>query len=429
MSDYIAALIDNGINTGDLVCQLQDFLHDETEIFICELNEFLEGRKSDIKESEVEVDYEDDGKDDEVVTSATLRLPQRVLREYSPERGNRSTAVVSKPRPACTNFIKKGYCKFGDECRYAHIQRINHSNSMPSRIKLSNLPPGLLNPTEITAVMSKYGNVTGVTVYPEKGEASVQFVRGEEAQKAYNDFVYDEEDGIVIEIESNKEHGRNTGNQVHSPLANASPHPSTSSQDIKLQSLLSLQKRQQSILESNLSVQQNLLNTLQNPALSEVERLKSLEMLKSIQGSVMGIQEMLKKTTELVIEAVRPGQSVRPHYNGKQGYQYQPYQRAQPQRPQKQYPPVNSYKYNATSASSLDLRPTTLKLTPLPASKLTDIRSLQRHFSPYGLIQSLIITDQGQSATIKYQKHGDAVKALENAGKDFDAESVNFSFI
>ena len=423
LSDYIVALIENGINTGDLPCQLQDFLHDETETFICELNEYIEGSKNDLKDSEVEVDYEDDGEGDERVTTTELRPPQRVLREYSPERRDQSIVAPKDPnqsRSTCTNFIKRGQCRFGENCRYAHIQRFNPSNSIPSRIKLSNLPITLLNPTDLTKVMSKYGNVTGATVYPEKGEASVQFSKGEEAQKAFNDFEYHEE-GIIIELDKAKKDHDNSFKNNRNPTT-----PSTN--DLKLQSLLNLQKRQQSILESNFTVQKSLLTTLQNPSLTETERLESLSTLKSIQESVMGVQEMLKKTTELVIESAKSVERTdRQRYSNRQAQTYPPYQK--PLRSQK--PQHSQYKYaaSAPNAHSLDLRPTTLKLTPLPAAKLTDIHSLQRHFSPYGLIQSLIITEQGQSAVIKYQKHSDAARALENASKSFDKDTVEFSFI
>lgn len=450
---------------------MEDFLHEETEAFINELNEYLEAvepvvaktavvesdttiavhynanTKHDSAETEaVEVDFEDDGNDDEVITSPALRLPQRALREYSPERRDQPP----KPRPACTNFLKRGTCRYGDTCRYAHIQRVNPSISTPSRIKLSNLPLVLLNPADITAVMSKYGHVTGATVYPEKTEASVQFSRGEEALKAFNEFVYDGEERIVIEIESNKAPNFNNSNSYNNNNYNTSfsnknafvhTHPTT--QDAKLQALLNLQSRQQSLLESNLAVQQSLLTTLQNPVLSEAERIESLATLRGIQEGVMGMQEMLKKTTALVARSIESASNNGLNHS---------YQKHQMQMSQKQYPPTNSYNvsftkpyspatYNSSSTKqyspttpsssrSLDLRPTTLKLSPLPASNLTDIHALQRHFSPYGPLQSLIITEQGQSAVIKYQKHDDAVKALREAGKSFDGQrSIEFSFI
>ena len=58
------------------------------------------------------------------------------------------------------------------------------------------------------------------------------------------------------------------------------------------------------------------------------------------------------------------------------------------------------------------------------------MRSLQTRFSPYGLIQSLILVDGGQTAIIKYQKHGDAVKAFEGSRKEFEGiDSLEFSVV
>ena len=155
--------------------------------------------------------------------------------------------------------------------------------------------------------------------------------------------------------------------------------------NVKLQSLLDLQKKQQSILESNLAVQQSPLSTLQNPSLSEAERLESLSTLKSIQEGVMGVQEMLKKTTEMIIEAANtPAYQNKPVYQtmyqnipknkpmnpGHNKYNVQKPIRPQKQHQQQQYSQVNyNTKYTASSTSnshSLDLRPTTLKLSPSP---------------------------------------------------------------
>lgn len=447
LSDYIVALIDNGTKIEELSVQLNDFLHEETEEFISELNEYLKEREPAItmrddeplsadKKSKSEsdngtgtddpvVDYEDE--DDGNLVIPLLRPPQRALREYSPERRDHPppAPAPAKPRPACTNYLKRGTCRYGDNCRYAHIQRVNPSVSTPSRVKLSNLPLVMLNPAEITEVMSKYGHVTGATVYPERAEAKVQFARGEEALKAFNEFVYDGEEGIIIEIESNKtDSSRNEFNRENFRNNKAYSHNQygSSAQDVKLQALLSLQQRQQSILETNLSVQQSLLATLQNPVVSEAERIESLATLKSIQDGVVIGQEMLRRTTELVVAAAKERERPNDRFNNvRHGFNNVN------QKPQRHtaYP---SHKYNAPPTYSLDLRPTTLKLTPLP--NLTDIHALKRHFSPYGPLQSLIITEQGQSALIKYQRHDDAVKALKDAGKSFEGDgSIELSFI
>lgn len=425
-------------------------------------------------ESEIEVDYEENSSS-EVISKAPL---MRQLREYSPER--RSEPTQKKP---CTNFSKNGICRFGDECRYAHIAPQPRRRNVSSRVKLMNLSSSEAHPEALSRIMSSYGSVISATVYPEKGEAVVQFATGEEASKAVEGAVNDfESEGVVIELETTRPATNVFRQNINRTLKSNPPvvhqhHPEP--KDEKLRSLLALQKQQQTLLETNLSTQRSLLSHLQSPSKNAAERAELIASLGKIQESVMGVQEMLKRTTELVIEAAGKQQVHHSHqshqshshqsYNHQghshQGHNHQIYnqghnqsyshqnnynqghghQRPLPFRPK----PVNhkfgnstfvpgrpashshnpSTSYNKTyvpgrpqsttsTSHSLDLRPTTLKLSSLKSTPLGNIHDLQRHFSPYGPIQSLIIMDNGEAALIKYQKHGDAQKALEKSGKE-----------
>lgn len=438
LADYIIALVENGVkDNAEFTEHLQAFLYDSTDSFVKGLIEFLNDSKpkdTEAFEEEIEVDYEESSEE-----SMSISVPQiqRPLREYSPER---RAAVVEK-RP-CTNFVKYGNCRFGDNCRFAHTNSNMNSarrRHVSTSVKLSNLPVSVLNPTALIDVMSKYGNVINVTVYPEKGEALVQFALGEEALKAVEGAVNDfESEGVVVELEMAKQPGRTT---THSQ--------STKSDDsTQLKFLLNLQTQQQSLLEANLSTQTSLLTSLQNAPSEEL-----MGTLKKVQESGKGLEEMLKRTGELIDKIIKgeskeiinkkrpfnqpPQQQYNYHKQTKPQYQARPNVNKWPLQ-QSSTPYNNTYRPNNNSSTStytvrpnsLDLRPTTLKLSPLPATNLTDIHALQRQFSPFGPLQSLIITEAGRSAVIKYQKHADAMKAFERVGKEFEGvEGIEFEFV
>ena len=498
LSDYILALIGNEANpsSSELNGQLQVFLHDSTDDFVKELTKFIGIESNNLTPSEgsvflssasvneeVEIDYEEEESPEPMIISApALPQRQRILREYSPER--RSSPPPSKDevitKQPCTNFGKYGNCRFGDNCRYAHIivPPAQRRRNVSSRVKLSNLPPSQVSPAVLTEIMKKYGSVVSVTVYPEKGEGIVQYASGEEAslaiEGAINDFEAD--DRVIIELETITVNNFNSKHTHPTPQIQQQRHQP---QNVKLQSLISLQKQQQSLLESNLSSQQSLLNLLANPSTLSEEKVELMDTLRKVQSSVMVIQELLKRTTELVLEAAsannerksivnekklayeRAPFDKRVSYHYPQNYNYNNNSNSNSYIPahHNTYAPVprgynnvyiphpgsynissggynnNTYspataKPNLTNKNSLDFRPTTLKLGPLNLTSCPDMRSLQTRFSPYGLIQSLILVDGGQTAIIKYQKHGDAVKAFEGSRKEFEGiDSLEFSVV
>lgn len=467
LSDYIIALIeseDGPPPETELRDHLQVFLYDSTELFVKDLIEFMNLRTQEESENkpnelsnddEEEVDYEEEVSIETVSVVPSVIKPQRILREYSPERRtehqHQQKSSSRTQKQPCTNFIKYGNCRFGDNCRYSHLndqsQIINNPRrrNVSSRVKISKIPISILNPASITEIMKVYGSVVGVTVYPEKCEALVQFTTGDEASSAVEGAVNDfENDNVIIELERSRP-----------PVEN---NKSSISND-KLQSLISLQKQQQSLLETNLSSQQTLLTHLQSPSLSSEEKAELLGTLKRVQESVMGLQEMVKRTTELVAEAAASGRKQpekrqksfervsfrkNPSYSSHTqnlSYNNNP---SYTQNPNYNHTPIFSNnptffnsKFNQSNApqnkfpkNSLDLRPTTLKLNPLNKTVYHDIRSLQSRFSPYGMIQSLILSEGGQTALIKYQKHGDALKAQNSVGKEFEGiEDIEFDFI
>ena len=166
LADYIIALRDNGIEEPqDFANNLQDFLHDSTEAFVSDLINYIENNivygidnelmpkiinNVAVSESEIEVDYEDNSSTEAVLSKAPLL---RQLREYSPERwgSEQSPSATIADKKPCSNFSKKGFCKFGDECRFAHIAPQARRRNVSSRVKLMNLPNyELLNPTVLS---------------------------------------------------------------------------------------------------------------------------------------------------------------------------------------------------------------------------------------------------------------------------------------
>lgn len=474
LADYIIALRETGIEEPqDFANNLQDFLQDSTEAFVSDLIDYIGNNIINdidnelmpkvvdnvaVSESEIEVDYEDNSSAETVLDKAPLL---RQLREYSPERwgSEQSPSASSANKKPCSNFSKKGFCRFGDECRFAHINLQARRRTVSSRVKLMNLPNyELLNPAVLTQIMSKYGSVINLTIYPEKSEAMIQFASGEEASRAVKEGINDFEGNVVIESETIRQPGSVSDGfkaAINRTLKPQFPqhqhsHPVPFSNE-KLKSLIALQKQQQTLLETNLFTQKTLLNHLQSPTISAVERTELLGSLSQIQENVMGVQEMLKRTTELVVEAA--SKSSKPsshaysqhHNNNNNSYHHHQQANTRPFRPQSNYtarpfgnntyipgkPGSSGSSYNNVylpgrpqvinrppGSNTLDLRPTTLKLSSLKSTSLINIHDLQRHFTPYGQIQSLIMTDNGESALIKYQKHGDAQKALEKGSKE-----------
>lgn len=448
-----------------------------------EKNVSIDERISNSSDEEIKVDYENSSL--ESVSTVVPIVPQRQLREYSPER---RIERIESEKKTCSNFSKFGNCRYGENCRFSHLKpptMIQKRRPVASRVKLSNLPPSSLNPISLTEIMSEFGSVTNVTVFPEKGEATVQYANGEEALKAVEGTTVESfgVEGVVIELEIIRPQHQNTINRFDKDTSNynVNKNNTTSSTGsslkdkiklkLKLQSLITLQKQQQTLLETNLVSQQSLLTHLRNTSILEEEREELMAALNRIQESLMGIQEMLKRTTELVMETassikteeveeeqrinareiakVRHFDNKRSSHNTFNSSQHLSYNDRKTQtqhqtqiqsRPQYQSNlHYNNYSYNSNNnnirqysqatSHTLDLRPVTLKLGPLKETQLNDIHALQRHFSPYGPIQSLIISpEEGGVAVVKYQRHGDALRALEKAGKDLGS-GVEFGFM
>ncbi|TEB15127.1 hypothetical protein C9890_0631 [Perkinsus sp. BL_2016] len=442
LSDYILALIGNEANpsSSELNGQLQVFLHDSTDDFVQELTEFI-GKESNIVPSEgsvflssasvneeVEIDYEEEESPEPMIISApALPQRQRILREYSPER--RSPPPPSKDevitKQQCTNFGKYGNCRFGDNCRYAHIivPPAQRRRNVSSRVKLSNLPPSQVSPAVLTEIMKKYGSVVSVTVYPEKGEGIVQYASGEEAslaiEGAVNDFEAD--DRVVIELETitfTKTAAIPFRKQPIFPAIPPEPF-SKPVHALRRKKAASADNERKSIVnEKKLAYERAPFDKRVNYHYPQNYNYNNNNNSNSNSNSYIPAHH----NHNTYAPVPRGYNNVYIPHSGSYNISSGGYNN-------NTYSPATA-RPNLTNKNSLDLRPTTLKLGPLNLTSCPDMRSLQTRFSPYGLIQSLILVDGGQTAIIKYQKHGDAVKAFEGSRKEFEGiDSLEFSVV
>ena len=380
VAEYVLALVANKRPREVLIEELSVFLDGYAEEFVGALLERIETNEaSSLHAEEIEVDFEED----ESVASGSERgrssvLTGRRLREYSPDRAGSpekrgkvfSDAQESKAKIPCANFQKFGKCRFGDACHFAHLP------PRTSRVRLEALPAELQNPEALVLEFKKFGSILAVHV--EAATATIQFSSPDEAEAALN---------CPLIVEPIKASLLQKERKQSLPVKSRSTLPE----------LEELQKKQQALLARCIADQKTLFADLEKEDLDEETKATKLEALSKLSSTCASVQQMLKSTTEMILEAKAATQERRPA-------------------PPPIRKPVKPFKTAPAHASrSLDLRPSTLRLSDLSAfGPARDIHALQRFFAPFGSILSLKFVDSGEAAVVKYERHADAKKAYES---------------
>ncbi len=401
VTDYVLALLANKRPREVLIEELSVFMNDYAQDFVERLlerigNDFYSSSSlSCTNAEEIEVDFEED----ESIASASERgrssiLAGRRLREYSPSRPDEqkhpkvfSDAQEAKAKVPCANFQKFGKCRYGDTCHFAHVA------PRTSRLRLEALPVELQNPEALVQAFKHFGSILAVHV--ETAMATIQFSSPDEAEAALKCAV------IVEPIKASLLQKERKQAPLKAP-------PST------LPELLELQKKQQTLLARCISDQKALFSELEAEDADDAVKATKMDTLSKLSSTCASVQQMLKSTTEMIIDAKNQqtlNRAAAP---------------AQVRRTSSKF----QHPFKAPSAHanrSLDLRPATLRLTDLSAvGPLRDIHALQRYFAPFGSILSLKVVESGEAAVVKYERHADAKKAYESITSSSQSEIITW---
>lgn len=392
VSEYIIALVKNNHTQASFEEQLQAFLGDYTHDFVSLLMERLATMEKEASEGddEIQVDFEEDDAEeaDEERGRSVLTAQTRQLREYSPERPetNESTGSSTTPKRPCFAFQKYGKCRFGDACHFAHVAR---PAPRTCRILIENLPADLQVPEVLVQRVKSAGSVVAIHVEPEKASATVQFGSADEAEAAVSSSLFSEPVKVSLLQRERK------------------PKPERQIREkSNLPALLELQKKQQALLARCIADQKKILEEIEAGTLGEAEQTERLATLTKLQGTCASVQQMLKSTTQMILEEKEKNPSTL---------------LTKPKYPRAPLPQTRLPKM-APASRSLDLRPTELRLAALEEPLQKDIHALQRLFAPFGSILSLKFADGGSAAVIKYQRHEDAKKALESCKEKYQID-------
>lgn len=302
---------------------------------------------------------------------------------------------------------------------------------------ISEIPLADCNISRINEYFSQFGSIINIKVDSTSQSAWVQFSTLEEAQKAHecpeavlgNRFikVIFDKDVNFAQRKSNKLMNK-TGNHLHSdePTKLNTEHQSRAiafqKRQETLRAMIEVQKQRQELLERNIANQRQLLAKLEGPnALFGSEREEILKTLRGVAEVISSLQSPIVTGNR---EAAEPEISKTiDHPNGQfpkinndmdgSEKEHKPILRGGPKI-------TRAARVSAKKESlTLDLRPTTILLDPVPERVGCDVSSIRKLLDSYGSIKIIEIisskTDTSrQAATISFARRIDAEKAFNH---------------
>lgn len=320
------------------------------------------------------------------------------------ESHNETPSVL--PRKICFNW-EKGYCRRGSKCPYMHVKETSvHFNAasvrpnnrrLSTRLLIEKIPQDSCNITSIHEHFNRFGVITNIDLMPDQFKAKIQFSTHEQANDAYTcpDVIFGNrfvklswDDGSSSKPQqplSNIVRGKSVQKLVREPhllISNTDSIILTKKQAM-LKTMLELQQRQQELLDKRIQEQKILLQRLEY-----ANEKDKVEMKKE------------PSSTESVTQTISQTHS----YN----QQHKPILRG-PVRMNREQQAKSAY-----GAYTLDLRPKTLRMTPIPATVGTDPLNLRRLFEPYGQVADLTVDEISSSVSCTFARRSDAEKALRH---------------
>jgi len=259
-------------------------------------------------------------------------------------------------------------------------------NRSQVRLVIERIPPECCTIAKVADFFGRFGNVVNVTVQAEKTRAKVQFGSADEAQRAYESpqAIFDNR-FVKIYFDAND---LDRDSLPAAALEEEKEGVVAKKKQDAIKAMLELQKHKQETLARYISQQKELLAKLET-SLNEAERPLILQSLKSI-GEL--------------IQSLSPPKELNKPAQG-------PILRGGP-RPNAHTQPMSYHaRANSVTKHSLDLRPTTLHLNPIPMRIGKDAGALRKFFEPYGQVKSLSL-ENDTSVAVTFQRRNDAEKAL-----------------
>jgi hypothetical protein len=233
---------------------------------------------------------------------------------------------------------------------------------------------------------------------PEQLKAKIQFSTHEQANDAYicpdvifgNRFVkLSWDDGSLSNPQpplGNVGHGKAVQKVVReSPILISNSDNMHTKKQAMLKTMLGLQQRQQELLDKRIQEQKILLQRLESANEKDKES-------KREPSSTESVAQIISQTPSQHWER-------QPHKTILKGP-------LKMNREQQAKPVFRAY--------TLDLRPKTLRMTPIPAAVGTDPLNLRRLFEPYGQVTDLTVDEISSSVSCTFARRADAEKALRH---------------
>lgn len=355
------------------------------------------------------------------------------------ERHDRSDRVQREVRNVCNEW-KRGRCMRGSSCRFAHptgdsaplmpmqmgpmgfvppplpplnmapsAKRVQTATRAPTRnstkLVIDKIPVEYCTIAAVHDHFARFGTIVNIDLMPEQNRAKLQYSEHEAARAAFSSPEVIFNNRFVRVYWENEITSQVAHQQVHQPahIPVQPPMPVDPQTELlrkrqeTLGAYLELQKQKEVLLQKYLGQQKALLESLSNPDLDEGAILKLKAELTVVEDAITMIKPP-KAETSPVEPQLRGGPALRTRGRGRGSFTLHP---VAPHVPK---PVPASFK--------LDLRPKTIKMTPIPPKLGTDPGSIRKFFEPYGQLTNLVVDEPGSSTAVTFVKREDAEKAM-----------------
>lgn len=286
-------------------------------------------------------------------------------------------------------------------------------NNNNGKIIIDKIPPDYCNIAAVHGHFSQFGTIVNIDLMPELGRARLQYSKNEESQAAHdspevifnNRFVKvywdDTSDAIPLPVRPVPPQQRQQLQQQQRPV-NPQEELARKRKET-LQAYLDLQKQKESLLAKYIEQQKVLLAKLEAPDLDDQSRTKLIEELRVVDSAINTV-----KPPPPAADTQRTAVALR-----------QPILKGGPVAPKTPVLPVSSYK--------LDLRPKTIKMTPIPPKLGTEPAGIRKFFEPYGQVTNLAVDTEAGYVRVTYLRRQDAEKAMHYLPKA-EGDTVTFTW-